>query len=296
MTKLSNKNKLLGRGSLLTTTLIWGTSFVVLKNTLDSVSTLYVLAFRFAGAAVLLCVFCLKELKKLDRAYIKGGALMGLCMFLAYVLQTFGLEHTTPGKNAFLTATYCVLAPLIGWGINKKRPDRYNISAALICIVGIGFVSLDGNMGINIGDVLTIGCGVFYALHMLATEKYVEGRNPLLLTMLQFATSGLLAWIFALITEPVPTQIPSNAVISIVYLCVMCSAVCYLLQTIGQKHTPSSEAAVIMTLESVFGVFFSALFYHEKLTLRLLFGFTLIFVAVLISETKLQFLRKKESA
>ncbi len=285
--------KLLGRGALLLMSIIWGSSFFILKNTLESVPTLYVLAIRFSGAAILLCLFGVRELKKLDGRYLLGGALMGLCLLAAYVLQTFGLTLTTPGKNAFLTATYCVIAPFLGWLLLRRRPGGYNILAAFVCIVGIGFVSLNNDFSINPGDALTLCCGLFYALHILVTDSYAQGRSALLLTMIQFAVAGALAWIAALLTEPFPTQIPANAAISIVYLCVMCSALCNFLQTFGQKYTPAAGTAILMTLESVFGAVFSALFYHERFSLKLLIGFALIFSAVLISETKLSFLRKK---
>ena len=288
------KHAFLGRAALLLMSLIWGSSFFILKNTLESVPTLYVLAIRFSGAAVLLCLCSLKELKKLDRTYLKGGALMGVCLLAAYILQTFGLTMTTPGKNAFLTAVYCVLAPLLGWALLRKKPDRYNILAALICIVGIGFVSLNNDFSVNPGDALTLCCGLFYALHILATDKYIEGRSALLLTMIQFAVAGVLAWAAALLTAPFPKQIPPGAGLSIAYLCVMCSALCNFLQTFGQKYTPAAATAVLMTLESVFGAAFSALFYHERFSMKLLFGFALIFLAVLISETKLSFLPKKK--
>ena len=288
------KMKLLGRGALLLMSIIWGSSFFILKNTLESVSTLYVLAIRFSGAAVLLCLFSLRELKKLDRRYLAGGALMGLCLLAAYVLQTYGLTLTTPGKNAFLTATYCVIAPFLGWLLLRRKPGGYNILAAVVCIVGIGFVSLNNDFSINPGDALTLCCGLFYALHILVIDRYAEGRSALLLTMVQFAVAGALAWIAALLTEPVPKQIPADATLSIVYLCVMCSALCNFLQTFGQKYTPAAGTAILMTLESVFGALFSALFYHERFSPKLLLGFALIFSAVLISETKLSFLRKKE--
>ncbi len=294
MTNGDIKMKLLGRGALLLMSIIWGSSFFILKNTLESVSTLYVLAIRFSGAAVLLCLFSLRELKKLDRRYLAGGALMGLCLLAAYVLQTYGLTLTTPGKNAFLTATYCVIAPFLGWLLLHRKPGGYNVLAAVVCIVGIGFVSLNNDFSINLGDALTLCCGLFYALHILVIDRYAEGRSALLLTMVQFAVAGALAWIAALLTEPVPKQIPANAAVSIVYLCVMCSALCNFLQTFGQKYTPASGTAILMTLESVFGALFSALFYHERFSLKLLIGFALIFSAVLISETKLSFLRKKE--
>jgi drug/metabolite transporter (DMT)-like permease len=289
------KFALIGRLALLVTTFIWGTSFVILKNTLDSVSTLYILAFRFSGAAVLLLLFCLKDLKKLTREYFKGGILMGVFVFAAYVFQTYGLVYTTPGVNAFLTATYCVIVPFLYWLFRGIRPDRYNISAVIVCIVGLALVVLTDGLSIGLGEGLTVCCGLFYALHIIVTAKYVEGRSPMLLTMIQFATSGILAWIAALITEPFPTNVPLGAIGGIAYLCVMCTAVCYILQTLGQKYTEPSAAAVILTLESVFATVISVIFYHEKLTARLIVGFVLIFCAVLISETKLSFLKKKKS-
>lgn len=290
----SRRNCVLGRAALVFTTIIWGTSFVILKNTINEVPTLYVLAYRFSGAAVLMLFIGFKDIKKLDLQYLKGGVITGVCIFAAYVLQTYGLFYTTPGKNAFLTTTYCVLVPFIYWITAKKRPDAFNFIAALICVLGVGFVSLDGGLTANKGDLLTLGCGLFFGLHIVATTKYIEGRSVVILTMVQFATSAVLCWIFALITDPVPTGISSTSVWSIVYLCVMCTAVCYVLQTFGQKYTPPSSVAVIMTMESVFGAAISVIFYHEQVTVKLLTGFALIFSAVLISETKLSFLKRKQ--
>ena len=116
-------NRRLGRASLLGATLIWGSSFIILKSTLDSVPTLWVLALRFTGAALLMALMGAKELRQLDRGYIKKGLGLGAALFVAYTLQTFGLEHTTPGKNAFLTATYCVIVPFMWWLFSRKRPD-----------------------------------------------------------------------------------------------------------------------------------------------------------------------------
>jgi drug/metabolite transporter (DMT)-like permease len=99
-----------------------------------------------------------------------------------------------------------------------------------------------------------------------------------------------------IVSGPLPANIPSSAWLGTAYLCVMCSAVCFLLQTVGQKYTPPSAAAVIMTLESVFGTLISIMFYGEKLTVSIDTGFVLIFASVLISETKLSFLRKKVPA
>lgn len=290
---VNKKNAVLGRAALLLTTLIWGTSFVILKNTLDTVPTLYILAFRFSGAAILMLPFILKDIKKLDKKYLINGALMGVFLFGGYTVQTFGLVFTTPSKNAFLTASYCVLVPYVSWVIEKKHPSIFNVSAAIICLIGVGFVSLKNDLTIGIGDILTVCCGLFYAIHMVLTSKYVNGRSVLLLTTVQFSTAGVLAWALALLTGRFPTNIPAGNAWGIVYLCVMSTALCFVLQTFGQKHISSTTASIILTLESVFGAAFSVLVYHEKLSIRLIIGFVLIFAAVLISETKLSFFKSK---
>ncbi|PKM73722.1 MAG: EamA family transporter [Firmicutes bacterium HGW-Firmicutes-16] len=287
------KYAVLGRGALLITTLIWGTSFVVLKNTLNSVPTLYILAFRFSGAAILLAIMFFKELKKIDKRYLINGIVLGTLLFCGYTVQTYGLFYTTPSKNAFLTAAYCVLVPFVVWFVSKKRPDKYNFISTAICIVGVGLVSLKNDRTVELGDLLTVCSSVFYATHIVLTSKYVKGRSVAIITMIQFATAGVLGWISALVTTPFPTSISTGNILSILYLCVMCTAVCFMFQTFGQKHTPPSTAAIILTLESVFGASFSVFINHEVLTLKLYVGFVLIFVAVLISETKLSFLKRK---
>ena len=263
-------------------------------STLDTVPTLWVLALRFTGAALLMAVIGWKELRQLDRQYLKKGLGLGTVLFTAYTLQTFGLEHTTPGKNAFLTATYCVIVPFMWWAFTRKRPDRYNISAALICILGMALVSLEGGLSLGLGDGLTICCGFFYALHIILTSRAVEGRSPVLLSMTQFAVAALWCWVTAPFVSAFPQNVPASAWWSIAYLCFMCTGICFLLQTIGQKHTSPQTASIILTLESVFGTLLSVIFYHERLSLKTATGFLLIFAAVLISETKLSFLRRAD--
>ncbi len=284
----------IGRLALIGATLLWGSSFVVLKTTLDSVPTLWILAIRFTGAAILMGLPSIKQLAKIDKRCLASGALMGLALYAAYTLQTFGLVYTTPGKNAFLTATYCVLTPFLWWAFTRKRPDLYNILAALVCITGMALVSLNGDLSVGLGEGLTMCCGFFYALHIIFTSKGVARYGVGVLTTIQFATAALLCWISAPISAPFPDSVPSSAWLSIAYMCVLCTFACYYLQTIGQKYTSPQTSSILLTLESVFGTLISVAFYGEQLTLRELAGFALIFIAVIISETKLQFLKRPE--
>ena len=284
----------IGRLALIGATLLWGSSFVVLKTTLDSVPTLWILAIRFTGAAILMGLPSIKQLAKIDKRCLASGVFMGLALYAAYTLQTFGLVYTTPGKNAFLTATYCVLTPFLWWAFTRKRPDLYNILAALVCITGMALVSLNGVLSVGLGEGLTMCCGFFYALHIIFTSKGVARYGVGVLTTIQFATAALLCWISAPISAPFPDSVPSSAWLSIAYMCVLCTFACYYLQTIGQKYTSPQTSSILLTLESVFGTLISVAFYGEQLTLRELAGFALIFIAVIISETKLQFLKRPE--
>jgi drug/metabolite transporter (DMT)-like permease len=168
---VTENKALLGRGALLLATLIWGVSFVLMDLTLTSISTFYILAVRFLGAAVILLAIGARELKKLDRSYLAGGLLMGVLLLAAYAFQTFGLTMTTPGKNAFLTAVYVIVVPFLYWIIIRRKPDRYNVIAGFVCLVGVGFISLNSDFSIGLGDGLTLMCGFLYAVHMVVLRR-----------------------------------------------------------------------------------------------------------------------------
>lgn len=284
------KTAAIGRAALLGTTLVWGSSFVILKSALDSVPTLWLLALRFTLAAVIMVLCSLRRLPSLGREGLKYGIAMGAALYCAYTLQTYGLMYTTPGKNAFLTATYCVLVPFLWWAFYKKRPDRCNVIAAVVCIVGMALVSLDGGLSLGLGDGLTMCCGIFYALHIIVSSRALEKYDVMPLTAVQLSVTALLCWISAPIASPFPQSVPTSAWLGILYLGVMCTAVCYFLQALGQKYTSPQQASIILTLESAFGTLFSVIFYHEELSVRTVTGFALIFIAVLISEAKPAFL------
>ena len=147
---------------------------------------------------------------------------------------------------------------------------------------------------VGIGDGLTMLCGFFYALQIIITSRAVEERSVLLINVLQFTVVAVLCGIFAPFVSPFPRNAPVSAWLSIAYLCVMCTAVCFMLQGYGQKYTPPQSTAIILTLESVFGTAISLIFYDEQITLRIALGFIMIFVSVIISETKLSFIQRRE--
>lgn len=283
-------------------TIIWGSSFLIMKQTVDGIPVFTLLAIRFTVAGVLLSLVFWKKWRLLNKETLLGGGLLGTLMFLGYVFQTYGLsgigswEGTTPGKNAFLTATYCVLVPFLNWLLTRKRPDRYNIAAAVLCLLGIGLVSLTEDFTVVGGDVITLVCGVAFSLHILAVDQCAKTCDILLLTVLQFLFMALWSWIGVFLAGETLSVLPSGAdILRLGYLAVCASGLAMLFQNIGQANTPPSTGAVLLSLEAPFGVVFSVLFGTERPTAQMYLGFVLIFFAVILSETKLSFLSKKKA-
>lgn len=284
-----------GRLALWLTALLWGTSFVILKNTLESIGVLWLLAIRFLGAAALLTLAAGKRLGRLDRQSFVGSVLMGLSLAAAYITQTYGLQYTTPGKNSFLTAIYCVLVPFLAWLFYRRRPNALQILSAFLCFAGVGLVSLDSVDGaLNRGDMLTLLCGVFYAMQIIIMERYIRGGqgDAVSISAVQFCTTAAVCLGGALLFERFPVGLSTPVWLTLGYLSAVVTALCFFLQAVGLRQTTAATASIILSFEAVFGVLTSVLFFHEKLNARLILGFLLIFSAVLLAEAGEAILRR----
>ena len=287
----------LARPLIVLATLIWGSTFFIMKDALDEVNLMFLLAFRFTFAAVILALVFWKRWKAMDRSYWWRGGLMGLFLFGAYAVQNYGLMGTTPGKNAFFTAVYCVIVPFLYWLVDRQRPDRFHLLAALLCIAGIGLVSWDGGLALGWSDGMTLAGGFLFACHILAVARFSQGRDIFLLTVIQFAATAVCCWVGTLVSGGIPADgLPLRAWLVLLYLAVAATTLALLFQNIGQKYTSPASAAVLLALEAPFGVAFSVLFAQEAPTPLIYLGFLLIFLAVVCSETKFSFLRRRAGA
>ena len=285
-------------GLLLAAT-IWGFSFVIVKDSLDYIGAFYMVAYRYTIASVVMSLIFIKKWKLLSWDYIRHGSLTGLFLFLAYATQTVGCDYTTAGKNAFLTTFYVIMIPILTWLLFKKRPRFYVFIAALMSLSGIGLLALgSGDKGFNIGDLLTLICGIFFALHIIYTEKYNRaGGDPLFLTLLQFIFTAIAGWICAPFLEgsfPAATAFTGRVVLSMLYLGLLSTMVGFSLQNIGLKYVQSSIASLFLSFESVFGILFSTIFLHEVFTLKMFIGCTLIFLAVILAENGDRLFRERK--
>lgn len=270
-------------------TVIWGLSFVVMKDAVDVLPPAYLIGVRFTACGIILAVIFFKKVREhFDRDHIVSGCFLGLLIFLAFWVQTIGLTDTTPGKNAFLTATYCVLVPFIWWALARKRPTVYNIAAAVLCVVGVGLVSLQGSFSMRFGDYMTLLCALLFAIHIVYVAKLSKGRDILVMTVWQFLFGGVCGIVTGACFEafpPVEALLDPAFLFNMAYLVVFASCVALVFQNVALAHIPPAQGSLFLSLESVFGVLFSVLLYGEELTIKLVAGFCLIFIAIIVSET-----------
>lgn len=291
MNKVNEKGiKVLSAIGLIITTVIWGSAFVVMKNSVDVISPTYLLALRFTIAFAALTVVFWRRLKSVGKTDIICGLVLGFFLFISYFFQTYGLKYTTASKNAFITTLYVILVPFLHWFFNRKRPSKNNVGAAVIAVIGLGFISLAGDLRVNIGDLMTLICGIFFAFYIVFVDRYTENHDPIILTVMQMAVVAGLSWGVAPVLEGRLdlSVIDHSMALSLLYLGIFSTMICYLLQNMGQKHLSPNTSSIILSFESVFGLLFSVFLLGEPVTLKLITGCALLFLSVILSEYKKQ--------
>lgn len=274
--------------------LVWGASTFVMKDTLDVLPTFLLLADRFLPAALMMFVMFFRRIRvHLNKRNIVVGVVMGVIMWAAYGLQTLGLNETTAGKSAFLTGTYCILVPFFSFLLAREPLTKFNIGAALLCLGGIALVALD-NFSIGMGDALTLISACFFAVQMSIVAKYGRNLDVNVITFWMFLTVGVLSAVTSGASEVQPplSAYTPQVIGVLVFLSALCTCGCLLIQNLALAHVPPATGSLLLSLESPSGVMFSVLFAGEVVTGRLLTGFALIFVSIILSETHFSFMRR----
>ena len=279
------KRSTMAKIALFMTAILWGSTFTIGKLAAEVFSASFIIALRFQVASVALLIVAFPQRKQLDKQYWIHGFWMGLTLFISYWLQVAGLAlDTSPGKSAFLCTTYSVIVPFLYWFVTKKRPKVRHVLCVFLCLAGVGILSLTGGWGMSAGDVLTALSGVPCAMNLVISAIVSRERNPLLLTTISLWVTSVFAWIFVFAGNSFPAVFPADAVGGIVYLGLVATALCIYMQTYGLKYAEPAIGGMILSLESVFGVLFSVIVYHEKITFRMAVGFVVIFAAILLSQ------------
>lgn len=267
--------------------MIWGSAFLVMKNTLDGMGPFTILAVRFTVAAVLLGLLCAPQWRPgfysgvaNRRGRYGNAAVWGFCF------ADSRTDGNDPGKERLFNGALLCGSSIFMLAVVPGRPDRYDVIGSVLCLVGVGLVSLRGSWQISWGDQLTILCSVLFAGHIVAASIFTKRHNAMLLTVLQFAFAAVWAWGCALGTKEVMAWPSVNQIASLLYLAVFSTSIGLSLQNYGEKHLPAPTLSILLSLESVFGVLFSVTFGMESLTVSMTAGFAVIFVAVIVAQVK----------
>lgn len=283
----------IAESGLLLIGILWGMGFVTVKIGLNAgMNTFYLMWLRFLGSFVLLSILFRKKIKKVSKDDLKAGLILGIIQYFGYVFQTYGAAHTTVGKNAFFTAINVIIVPYIFWILNKKRPDIFSFSASIICLIGVGIMSLDSNLNfthLNKGDVMTIISAFFFALQVAYTGYFGRKVHPMNLVLLQMLVGGLLFAGTQFATSGLREVIPlhGETLMAIIYAVVFSTAIPMMLQIYCQRLTTATKASILMSTESMFAPIFAFFVLGEIMTLRVALGAVFILFSVVVSETKL---------
>ncbi len=290
----------IAESGLLLIGILWGMGFVTVKIGLNAgMNTFYLMWLRFLGSFVLLSILFRKKIKKVSKDDLKAGVILGIIQYFGYVFQTYGAANTTVGKNAFFTAINVIIVPYIFWILNKKRPDIFSFSASIICMIGVGIMSLDGNLSfthLNKGDVMTIISAFFFALQVAYTGYFGRKVHPMNLVLLQMLVGGLLFAGTQFATSGLREVIPlhGETLMAIIYAVVFSTAIPMLLQIYCQRLTTATRASILMSTESMFAPIFAFFVLGEIMTLRVALGAVFILFSVVVSETKLGMVKETD--
>ena len=277
---------------LLGCSVIWGSAFVAQSAAMD----LGMQPYAFTAVRMLAGALCLMPFIYLRRKtaipatragrirLVKSGALIGVTVALASCFQQVGLQYTTAGKGAFLTALYILLVPIVGAAFFHRRTGVWTWLCLIIGAVGLWFLSITEAFTLEKGDALMVICALVFTLQILLVDKFAPDFDPLTLCCLEFLTAGLLSFLPMAIFEGFGFQNIRPAIWCILYCGIFSCGIAYWLQIVGQRHLPPALASLLMSFEAMFGAFFGALLLHERMTDRELLGCGLIFIALILSQ------------
>ncbi len=289
----NRKKSFMADMSLFFVSLLWGGGFVAVKDAVNNVSPLYMMSIRFIFSAIPLALIFHKKFKNIKKQDIISGLIIGSFLFSAFTAQTIGIQYTNAGKQAFLTTVYVVIIPFLVWIVDKNKPDCYSIMSTVLAFIGIAFLSINSGfkLDMNLGDWLTLISAFLFAAHIISVAHFTKGTNPIVLSVLQLGFAGIMSLISALIFEPKFNGISNDALFSMSYIVVFSTMIPFLIQNVAQKYTHPNHVGIILSFESVFGAILSVIFLKDVFTINMIIGCIIIFAAVIISETKLNFLK-----
>ena len=297
-----NFKKLKGPFLLLITAFLWGTTFVAQSLGSDHVGAFTYNAGRFITTGIILLIISLIRKRKV-KEYIPTNKnvkwilvmsiFVGVALFLGATFQQLGINITkSPSKSGFISSLYMMFVPIIGYFI-KKKPRAIIWLYLVIAIIGSYMISINGELKLELGDILTLICAVMFAVQIVLVDIINPHIDSIKLSAIQFIVAGILSIIFMLFTETINFNDIYKALPAIMYAAIFSGCIAFTLQIVAQKYTEPTIASMIMSLESVFALISGVVILKEELTPKLIIGCSLIFIAVICAQIDFKKVFKK---
>jgi drug/metabolite transporter (DMT)-like permease len=283
--------------SLLFVAITWGSTYVIVKQTLENTPLFSFIFMRYALAGMFLLFFNFTNLRKIDRRLFADGSLLGFILFLGYSLQTLGLRLTPAPIMAFTTGLYVVIVPFLQGVVLKIRPRPEALAGVFFAVIGLVFITLHDRLTLSAGIVFGVFCAFFYAMHITLVHRFSQRYDFNLLTFFQLVVVAVLSFVTAWLREPyiLPSAFDRQLVVALAVTSILGTALAFVIMISMQKYTTPTKAAIIYMMESVSSIFFNYWLLDQLLTVRQYVGVTFIFVAMLVTQAGTLVNRKKRA-
>lgn len=287
--------------AILGITVVWGSSFILMKNITGNIPYYAYLFIRFSIAGIILAMIFMRQLGKIRLKALAQGTVIGFTLFGGMSLQYIGLNYTSASHSAFITGLNVVMVPVISAFYLKKKPPAKAVVGVLLATAGLFLLSGGFTGQWNFGDTLTLLCAVCFALQIIFIDKFTQESDARQLSVVQIISAaimyGVLWAVYGLAYDPEPVAINGRVWLTALYTGALGTALAYTVQTVAQQYTTPTRTALLLTFEPVFGAIFALTIpgpdgVTEKLTLNTALGCLLIFIGMIITEIRLGELRK----
>lgn len=291
---MKNK-KMMGNLLLVLTAMIWGMAFVGQRVGMDKIEPITFAAARMALSAIIVGALALiikyrgkhkvaddVTEKSCGRASLLGGILCGIFLASGSLLQQMGIVYTTAGKAGFITAMYMLFVPVVSFVFFRKKSTLRVWLAVLLGLVGMYLLCITEGFSLSKGDFLMLLCAITFSGHILCCDYFAPRGNPIDISAIQFVTTAIICFVFAVIFESPDMDKIISAAVPILYCGIFSGGVGYTLQIVAQKHTEPATASLLMSLESVFAVISGALILKERMNIQEIFGCIIMFAAIIL--------------
>ena len=283
--------------SLLFVAIIWGSTFIIVKQSVENTPVFSFLFMRFALAGMLLILINAPKLKAIDKGVLADGVMLGMALFLAYAFQTFALTATSASITAFITGLFVIFVPVLSSVFLRKLPRQEAMIGVVFATIGLAFITLQGKFLVSFGEFLALVCAFFIAIHIILTDKLSRRNDFGLLTLVQVNMVALFSLIFSFFLDPrvIPIQFNNQLIFSLIINSVFATFVAFVIQTSMQKYTTPTKAAIIFIMEPVSSAFFSYWIGGELLTAKQYVGTSFILFAMVFTEAGTYLKMKREA-